>query len=123
MLSIPKPFLIEIKSSKTKKTIPKTLSSIESSSDDPDDNNDNNENNSIISSIDGVQDNSSVSNTSSLRNNKSSRTTPRRAETSLLRRMRLAASELDSESGDYVAAANVVKSCAEALYAIRKIQN
>jgi len=37
--------------------------------------------------------------------------------------MRLAASELDSESGDYVAAANVVKSCAEALYAIRKINH
>lgn len=43
-----------------------------------------------------------------------------RAEASLLRRMRRATTDLEKTNGDYVSAANVIKSCAEALCAVRK---
>merc|ERR1712157_192313 len=63
--------------------------------------------------------NHNLSRISNLTNSQAS-VTEMRAEGALLRRMRLAAQELDSVDGDFVGAANVVKSCAEALYAIRK---
>ena len=44
-----------------------------------------------------------------------------RAENSLIRRMRQATQDLDRDDGDFVRAANIVKSCAEALFAIRKV--
>jgi hypothetical protein len=47
--------------------------------------------------------------------------TTQRAENSLIRRMRQATQELDRDDGDFVRAANIVKSCAEALFAIRKV--